>query len=192
MKNTILKPLFVFSFFLSSTIFAQKIHPNDIRLEIYNKITNDIKSNLPHYLNKQILIDSSVPKYNDVNISTDGIILRQPEIELKPEICNFIFNVKCVNQDEIDNYELIKIYQNHVDTENIDFYGIYAPIDHWHQLILNTLKSQMLNDKPYETIIYIPVKHQYFEGEQVMKEMWLYVVELDKEFKINNFKSVKL
>lgn len=171
---------------------AQTVHPNDIRISIYQQIIKDINSNLPQYPIKQIFLDESVPKYNEVNMTTDGIVLNDPQINLSKQICNYLSLVQCVTSHEINNYQLSKIYQNHLDTEHPDFYGIYSPIDQWHQLILNGIRYQMLNNKPEDTKLYIPVKHQYFFKDRVMEEILMYSIILDKDFKISYFTRLKL
>ena len=184
--------IFYIVFFIASFSWAQSIHPNDVRLEIYQRIISDLQQNLPHYPLKHFFVDATMPQYHDVEMSIDGIQLRDPEPNPKQEICKLLPQIQCVNTNEINTYQLIKIYQNHIDRENYDFYGIYPAIDQWHQLILHAIKNQMLKEKPMKTNIYLPIKHLYFDQEEVKEEHFIYAIELDKDFKINHFNRIKL
>lgn len=186
-----MKSIYIISLLISTVLFGQNKHPNDIRKIIYDTILSDIQSINSTYINKQIYVDATVPKFDDVEMSPFGVILKSPEYKVDNEFCKILQNTSCVDKIEIDHFKHEKVFQIHDDKAYIDFYGIYAPLDHWFQLIQHTFETMLMENKPENTKVLIPVKHVYFDNNFQIEEHFLYKINLDKDFKINSFQRIK-
>jgi len=171
---------------------AQEIHPNEIRKNIYSLIIKDLKSKNEKLSIKKIVIDQTINKYKDISIDTFGIKLEGEEAHIDTTICSNFENIECVNPIEINRFTLNKIYQKHFDGDYVDFYGIYAPIDKWYNLIYALAKNTLENDKSNGISVHIPVRNVYFEKGIQINQLFIYQFDLNINFEIISYKSVKI
>lgn len=187
-----LKNVLVLLFLLLLNVLnAQEIHPNFVRKAIYDSIIKDINSNKKSYIIKEIYVDATVNKFDDIEMNTYGVQLSDPEYINDDEFCKVLTNVKCVKKIEIDQFSLNKIYQEHNDKEHMDFYGVYAPLDHWYNVIHNTFQYYLQQEKPQYSSVIIPVKNVFFKDAKVITDYFFYQFNLDKDFKITSFQKIK-
>ncbi|RLZ12215.1 hypothetical protein [Faecalibacter macacae] len=175
---------------LFSMLNAQEIHPNNVRKAVYDSILNDISNNRKIYTIKEIYVDATVNKFDDIEMTSYGVKLSDPEYVNDEEFCKILNNTKCVDKLKIDQFTLSKIYQEHKDEKYTDFYGIYAPLDHWYTVIHHTFQYLLQNDKPQFSSVTIPVKNVYFKNGDVITNHYFYHFDLDKDFKIISFKRI--
>lgn len=178
-------------FILSFTILqGQEIHPNHVRKAVYDIIINDIKEQRKSYNLKEIYIDATVNKFDEVEMTTYGVKLSDPEYINDQEFCKVLNFGKCVDKILIDQFSLSKVYKEHKDQNYVDFYGIYAPLDHWYNVIHNTFQYLLLKDKPQFSTVTIPVKNVFYEDGIEMTRYYFYNFTINKDFKIDSFKMI--
>ena len=170
---------------------AQTRHPNDIRNEVYSLIIKDVKSKNKNLPLKYILIDHSINKYNNISMDSYGIQLEDEELSKDSQLCTNFENVKCVEPLEINKYSLNKIYQNHIDSEYPDFYGIYTPIDKWYSLIYAVAKNTLETEKSEGFTVNIPVKNVYFKEEELVNQILFYQFNYDGNLNLLNYNQIK-
>lgn len=186
-KKGVLGLVFIILF---SVLDAQDVHPNKVRKAVYDVILNDVLNLKKSYINKEIYIDATVNKFDDVLMNSYGVQLSDPEYVNDEEFCKILQQSKCVEKLAIDQFTLSKVYQNHKDENYVDFYGIYAPLDHWYSVIHNTFQYLLQNDKPNASTIIIPVKNVYFKNGEIMTNHFFYQFNLDNEFKIKSYQKI--
>lgn len=189
-----MKALFLFIFLIlinSSILRAQSFHPNELRKQIYEMIVEEIKKTNPTYLKKIIWVDPSISVFSSVDLAANGIQLSSPINRFDTDFCSYIPFANCVDKEEINQFKLIKIFNQHIDRENTDFYGIYPPLDNWRNVVLQALEISVLKDSPMDKEVIIPLKHVYFVQEKVITEHIFYRFIIDNQFKIKQFDNIK-
>ena len=171
---------------------AQDKHPNEVRKAIYSLIIKDLKSKNEKLPIKKIVIDQTINKYNHIALETFGVKLEGEEASKDATICANFDHVECVDPIEINRFTLNKIYQKHVDSDYVDFYGIYAPIDKWYTMIYALAKNTLENEKSNGFSVQIPVRNVYFEKGIQINQLIIYQFDLNKNFEIISYKSVKI
>ena len=171
--------------------FAQVIHPNEIRKNIYDFIIEDINKTKKDYPIKVIYLDSEINKFNNIELTTFGIDFIKPIYERDETYCNLFSGVECVEKLAIDNYTVQKVLVNHKDQDYQDFYGIYAPLDSWYNVVSGVIKSAFQNEKVTSADVTIPVKNVYLKNGNQIIETSFYQFKLDKNFKIINNQKIK-
>lgn len=160
-------------FLSSSFLFAQNREINDVKNNIYQLILNDVNKTNLAYPNKLVYLDNTMNKFNTIDLFSFDINLNEPEYKKDEAVCKIFNNVVCTDKILIDNFKLTKIYNEHYDTDYPDFYGIYAPLDHWYQYVYQTVNNNLSKDKiGVEEII--PVKHVFYRNGIVIIETLFY------------------
>jgi len=177
-----------FTCFISS--FGQTSDTIDIKYEIYKRIITDIHEKNIDYKNKKLYLDDKIGKFNHVDFFNLNIVLTNPDYVRDKKICEFLNNVECVDQYQIDNYRLFKVFNNHVDVEYPDFYGIYAPLDSWFQLIYQVTFNNFEKNKKISSEVIIPVKNVFFKGEEIINKTYFYKFKIDEQFKISDYELI--
>ena len=131
MKNIFLLSLINFALIIQ----AQNVNPNEIRLKVYDTITHDINKQHPEYLHKKIVIDPTINKFNDLQMDEFGVKLDSVIYDANRSFCTKFSPYQCVQKFEIDRFKLTNVYKDKNETLNHEFYGIYAPLDHWYDVI---------------------------------------------------------
>lgn len=181
---------FIITLFFPLFITAQDVHPNTIRTQIYKAIIDDLNTINKHLPLKQIDVDVTINTFENIDFNSVGIDLINPHYANDKSFCNFIAVSKCVNKIEIDKFSLSKILVNHKDEEYVNYFGIYAPLDHWYELVNHSLKIALLKEKPLKTSVIIPVKNVYFNKGEVVNRTFFYEIILDQDFKITSKKKI--
>lgn len=187
-----MKILNILFLFCSIHLFSQFSNTNDLRKEIYELILVDINKNKPNYPIKQIYIDGTVNKFKNIDLLSFDILFSDPEYVNDKEFCQLFFNVSCVEKFEIDSYKLSKVYNEHKDEDYPDFYGIYAPTDHWFQLVNQIVSNSLEKGAKTKAEIIIPVKNTYFKNGKVSSETLIYKFLIDENFKIIKSQWIKV
>lgn len=175
----------------STLLLGQNFHPNNVRKAVYDTILSDIKTINPMYFKKRIVVDATVGKFDDVVMTTFGVKLADPEYKSDLEFCKILPETSCVEKLEIDQFKHEKVLQNHDDNAYDDFYGIYAPIDHWFEVIQHTFEALLMNEKPKKTTVIIPMKNVYLKNGENIETNYFYKITLDNQFKIIQFQRIK-
>ncbi len=171
---------------------AQIIHPDELRRAIYESIQTDIQQKNPQNLNKQIYLDNTIGKVEYVDLLNVDLVLSEPKYQNDKNFCQQMFNVNCVDKYQIDHYKLAKIYNEHKDTDYPDFYGIYAPIDHWYQLVYQILNNNLKKEDKVKAEIVIPVKNTYFKDGVICTNLYFYKYIINENFEIIKKENIKL
>lgn len=178
--------------FIFGIVNAQEKSPNQIRKEIYSLIIKDLKAKNDNLPLKKIVIDHTISKYKNITFDTFGIKLEEEETSQDSSICKNFDNIACVDPIEINRFTLNKIYQNHNDSDYVDFYGIYSPVDKWYNLIFALAKNSFENEKSKGFNIHIPVRNVYYKNGKQMNQLYVYQFDLDQNFEIISYKNVKI
>ena len=157
----------------SSFIFAQSVSTNEVKKNIYQLIINDINKTNSTYPIKLIYLDATMNKFNSIDLFSFDINLTEPDYKKDETICKMFSNVTCTEKFQIDNFKLTKVYNEHKDTDYPDFYGIYAPLDHWYQYVYQMVYNNLSKDKIGAEEI-IPVKHMFYRNGIVINETLFY------------------
>jgi hypothetical protein len=187
-----MKILFHIILLFSIQLYSQSKHPDEIRKEVYESILLDINNTKKDYPDKLIYLDNTINKFDYVDLLSVDLVLSDPKYFNNKHFCNQLFNVKCVDKIEIDQYKLVKVFKEHKDLDYPDFYGIYAPTDHWYQLVYQILNNNLKNDSKIEAEVVIPVRNIYFKKGVPVDDLYIYKYSIDENFKIINKGKLKL
>lgn len=184
--------LSIFFIVASLCVDAQKVNPNEIRVKIYDTILKDIyKQNLA-YPNKQIVIDPTINKFQDYKMDEFGLKLDSVKYEKDFKFCGKSSPFKCVEKIEIDRFTLTNVYKNHEDALYPDFYGIYAPIDQWYNLIYYSAVNHFEQPKSFQFSLLIPVRNVRMKDKIMKEQFYFYQFAIDEKFKIIKFEKLFL
>jgi len=178
--------------FLGVVSQAQEKEPDQIRVSIYEAIIKDLQSLNPTYPIKQFEIDPTINVFEKVELTSSGINYYNPSYKADLDFCNSIDDVSCVNKYSIDNFRLTKVLQNHKDNAYTDYFGLYAPLDHWFQFTSALFQNLLQNKKSTTTAINIPVKHVYFKNAEEIINHYMYKIVMDENFKIIKNQRINL
>ncbi|WP_313581344.1 hypothetical protein [Chishuiella sp.] len=176
--------------FLSFLLKAQEIDPDQIRLNIYKVIVDDIKTNNNSKINKEILIDPMINKFENFEINEFGIKLDMVKYDDNLDFCEKTNFYKCAPKLDIDKYKLVDVYKNGQNEIFPDFYGIYSPIDSWYNLIYYSAVKHFEKDSHFKFYIVLPVKNIFMEKGTSKTKMSFYTFTLDDNFIILKFDKV--
>lgn len=184
-------------FLISSLIFilhidAQVVNPNIIRAKIYDTIMQDINKQNLNFPNKKIVIDPTINKFEDYRMDEFGIKLDSVKYEQDLSFCNKLSAYKCVTKFEIDNYSITNVYKNEKDAIFPDFYGIYAPLDSWYNLIHYAAVGHFEKNKTFKFSILLPVRNVQIKNKKMEEQVYFYKLLFDERFQILKFEKLFL
>ncbi|MGV0752206.1 hypothetical protein [Empedobacter brevis] len=182
----------VLSFNFMLSLDAQNVNPNLVRTKIYDTIFQDINKQSLAFPNKRIVIDPSINKFDDFKMNEFGIKLDSVKYVQDLSFCSKISGYKCVSKFEIDTYTITNVYKNEEEALYPDFYGIYAPIDSWYNLIYYAAVNHFEKDKTFQFNVLIPVRNVQMKNRMMKEQMFFYNFLLDERFKILKFEKLFL
>lgn len=184
--------LLVLSINLMLSIDAQIVNPNQIRTKVYDTILQDIQKQSLAFSNKKIVIDPTINKFEDYKMNEFGLKLDSVKYEQNLSFCNKLTAYKCVTKFEIDQYTITNVYKNESDALHPDFYGIYAPLDSWYNLIYYAAVSHFEKDKKFQFNVLIPVRNVQMKNKTMSERIFFYNFLFDEQFKILKFEKLFL
>ncbi|MGV0979721.1 hypothetical protein [Empedobacter falsenii] len=184
--------LLVFSLHIVLFVDAQNVNPNQIRAKIYDTISQDIQKQSLEFPNKKIVVDPTINKFEDYKMDEFGLKLDSVKYVQDTSICSKLTTYKCVSKFEIDNYSISNVYKDEADALYPDFYGIYAPIDSWYNLIYYAAVNHFEKDRKFQFNILIPVRNVQMKNKTMKEKMFFYNVLFDEKFKILKFEKLFL
>ncbi|WP_313373913.1 hypothetical protein [Chishuiella sp.] len=179
--------LYSFLLFSSFLIKAQEIDPNQVRLNIYKIIIDDIKQNNIGTINKDIAIDPMINKFENFEINEFGIILDMVKYDEDLDFCKQANFYRCTTKLEIDKYKLVNVYKDDENEIFPDFYGIYSPIDSWYNLIYYAAVKHFEKESHFKFNVTIPVKNVSMIKGDSKVNISFYTFTLDDNFSVIKF-----
>lgn len=176
------KYLFIF-LFCSVFLSAQQVNPYLVRSQIYNNLVDAIAKEFKT-AQAVIGIDPTINKFDKVDFTDFEIILDQPRYEADSVFCNANPQLNCVSKIEIDRYRIHYIYQVDKDEDYPHYFGIYAPLDTWYQLVYQAFIDQVKPQAKKPFTVTFPVRHVYSENGEQKEHILFYQVRLDEQFQI--------
>ncbi len=173
------------SLFLCCSVFlsAQQVNPYLVRGEIYNSLVEAIASDFKT-ANTKIVIDATINKFDKVDFTDFEIILDQPRYETDVVFCKANPQLNCVSKIEIDRYTIHYVYQTLKDLDYPHYFGIYAPLDTWYQLVYQAFIHQVKPQDKKPFVVTFPIRHVYSDNGKQKEHILFYQVNLDVNFKI--------
>ena len=188
MKNIFL--ILLFNLLLS--IHAQNVNPDLVRVKIYDTIVNDINKHRLASINKQIVIDPTINKFEDYKLNEFGVKLDSVKYDPNLKFCTKTSVYKCVTKFEIDQYKVVNVYKDQGNAIHPDFYGIYAPLDSWYNLIYYSMVKHFEKDKTFQFDVVIPVRNVWISEKEMKEQIYFYQFKFDERFKILKFEKLFL
>lgn len=182
----------VLSFNIMLSIDAQIVNPNQIRTKIYDTILQDIQKQNLAFPNKKIVIDPIINKFEDYKMDEFGLKLDSVKYDQDLSFCAKLSPYKCVTKFDIDQYTITNVYKNESDALYPDFYGIYAPIDSWYNLIYYAAINHFEKERKFQFSVLIPVRNVQMKNKMMQEKMFFYSFLFDERFKILKFEKLFL
>ena len=176
----------------SLSVSAQVVSPDEIRVKIYDTILSDI--NKQHFpgVNHQIVIDPTINKFEDYKLNEFGVKLDSVKYDPNLKFCTKTSVYKCVTKFEIDQYKVVNVYKDQGNAIHPDFYGIYAPLDSWYNLIYYSMVKHFEKDKTFQFDVVIPVRNVWISEKEMKEQIYFYQFKFDERFKILKFEKLFL
>ncbi len=176
----------------SLSVSAQVVSPDEIRVKIYDTILSDI--NKQHFpgVNHQIVIDPTINKFKDYKMDEFGVKLDSVVYDQNLKFCAKTSAYKCVTKFEIDQYKIVNVFKDKKEAIAQNFYGIYAPLDHWYNLIYYAAVNHFEKDRTFQFSVVIPVRNVSLQGDQMKELIYFYQINFDERFKILKFEKLFL
>ncbi|MFV0183480.1 hypothetical protein OBK25_01960 [Empedobacter falsenii] len=184
--------LFILTFNLFLSVDAQIINPDQIRTTIYDTILQDIQKQSLAFPNKIIVIDPTINKFQDLKMDEFGLQLDGAKYDQNLSFCTKLSPYKCVTKFEIDHYTITNVYKNESYALYPDFYGIYAPIDSWYNLVYYAAVAHFEKDRKFQFNVLIPVRNVQMKNKIMHDKMFFYNFLFDESFKILKFEKLFL
>ena len=127
--------------------------------------------------------------------------LRSPVVNIKLDSVKYDQNLKfctktsvykCVTRFEIDQYKVVNVYKDQGNAIHPDFYGIYAPLDSWYNLIYYAAVNHFEKDRKFQFNVLIPIRNVQMKNKTMKEKIFFYNVLFDEQFKILKFEKLFL
>lgn len=171
------------------SLTAQTVNPNLVRSQVYDQLYALIEKDFSH-AKKHIVLDPTINKFDKADFTDFRIELQGARYDYDEVFCGINPQLNCVKKLEIDKYSIDFVYQVHKDSNYGDFFGIYAPIDSWYQLIYQSFLKQATKESTSVFQMLFPVRHVFVQNQKQIEEILFYQVVLNEEFKI--IKTLKI
>lgn len=187
-----MRMIFFITLLFGCFVNGQTIDPINSRIQVYEHLINEIYKLNSNHKGKKIYIDASIYNFEQVEMTSMGLYFYNASFKNEKEFCSNLSHGSCVDKVEIDQFDLDKLLKEHHDEKYVDFYGIYAPLDHWYNFISHIFHTTLQNEFAGTISLTFPVKHVYFkEGKKTMETLF-FNYKLDKDLKIVHYQKINL
>jgi hypothetical protein len=186
-----IKLFFTISICLSALVIkAQLVNPNEIRVKIYDTIYKDIQKQSSPSIQKEIVIDPNINKFSDYKMDEFGLKLDSVRYDPNINFCTKTSPYKCVAKFDIDRYTVVNVYKDKKESVSTDFYGIYAPLDHWYNLIYYAAVKHFEKDRKFNFTTILPVRNVRMKEGEIIERYYFYKFNFDESFRILKFEKI--
>lgn len=187
-----MRVIFFIFVLLGNFVNGQAIDPSKSRINVYEHLIKEIYKINHTQTNQKIYIDPSIYQFGHVEMTSFGLYFHEPIINIDQNFCQNLSNATCVEKSAIDQFDLDKLLINHQDEKYVDFYGIYAPLDHWFAFIKHLFHVTLENEHRGNVELTFPVKHLYYKGGKKVNELILFKYKLDNDLNVLHYQKINI